>query len=226
MVVGPVDDCTFWYTTEYLTTNGSFNWHTRIGTFKFPSCVPLAAPAITSANNATFTVGSAGTFTVTTTGVPTATISETGALPSGVTFTDNGNGTATLAGTPAAGTGGTYPITITAANGVLPNASQGFTLTITTPSFTLSGTVSNTSAAPISGATVSAWNATTGAWTNAGVTDSSGLYSFTLPEGTYKLYIQPASGPYPARWFGGTSFATATSVALGAADLAQNLTVY
>ena len=31
------------------------------------------------------------------------TLSETGALPSGVTFIDNGNGTATLAGTPAGG---------------------------------------------------------------------------------------------------------------------------
>ena len=53
-----------------------------------------------------------------TTGNPAATITESGALPSGVTFTDNGNGTATLAGTPAAGTNGSYPITITAANGV------------------------------------------------------------------------------------------------------------
>ncbi|HUX69140.1 MAG TPA: LamG-like jellyroll fold domain-containing protein, partial [Cellulomonadaceae bacterium] len=40
------------------------------------------APTITSANNATFTVGSAGTFTVMTTGSPTPAISETGALPS------------------------------------------------------------------------------------------------------------------------------------------------
>ena len=47
-----------------------------------------------------------------------------------MTFTDNGNGTATLAGTPAAGTGGTYPITITATNGVSPNATQTFTLTV------------------------------------------------------------------------------------------------
>ena len=39
-----------------------------------------------------------------------------------MTFVDNGNGTATLAGTPAAGTGGTYPLTITAANGVGSNA--------------------------------------------------------------------------------------------------------
>ena len=47
-----------------------------------------------------------------------------------MTFTDNGNGTATLAGTPAAGTSGSYPITITAANGVSPNATQSFTLTV------------------------------------------------------------------------------------------------
>ena len=38
LTVDPVDDCTFWYTTEYYTTTSSFNWHTRIGTFKFPQC--------------------------------------------------------------------------------------------------------------------------------------------------------------------------------------------
>src|SRR5208282_19352 len=87
------------------------------------------APAITSANNTTFTVGSAGTFTVTATGQPTPSLTETGALPTGVTFTDNGNGTATLAGTPGAGTGGTYPITIKATNaGAM--ATQAFTLTV------------------------------------------------------------------------------------------------
>ena len=66
------------------------------------------APTITSANNTTFDEGQAGSFTVTSTGPPTAALSETGALPTGVTFTDNGNGTATLAGTPAAGTRGSY----------------------------------------------------------------------------------------------------------------------
>ena len=95
-----------------------------------------ASPGITSADHTTFAVGSAGTFTVTTS--PTATsITESGALPSGVTFHDNGNGTATLAGTPAAGTGGSYSITITASNGVPPNAVQSFTLTVTeVPSIT------------------------------------------------------------------------------------------
>ena len=36
--VDPSDDCTFWYTTEYLKSSGSFNWSTRIGSFKFASC--------------------------------------------------------------------------------------------------------------------------------------------------------------------------------------------
>ena len=43
---------------------------------------------------------------------------------------DNGDGTATLSGTPSATSGGSYPITITASNGVSPAASQSFTLTV------------------------------------------------------------------------------------------------
>jgi hypothetical protein len=38
MTVDPVDDCTFWYTNEYLKANGKFNWSTRIASFKFPGC--------------------------------------------------------------------------------------------------------------------------------------------------------------------------------------------
>ena len=38
MQIDPADDCTFWYTTEYLAANGTFNWHTRMAGFKFPNC--------------------------------------------------------------------------------------------------------------------------------------------------------------------------------------------
>jgi hypothetical protein len=86
------------------------------------------APAITSASATTFTFGVAGSFTVTTTGYPTPALSRSGSLPTGVNFTDNGNGTGTLSGTPTSS--GSYPITITASNGALPNASQSFTLTV------------------------------------------------------------------------------------------------
>ena len=85
------------------------------------------APAITSANNATFVAGTAGTFTVATTGAPAPTVTQTGTLPTGVTFS---SASRTLSGTPAVGTGGTYPISFIASNGVGTNATQSFTLTV------------------------------------------------------------------------------------------------
>ena len=45
MSIDPVDDCTFYYTNQYQPSNGSHNWHTRIASFKFPSCT--AAPPVT-----------------------------------------------------------------------------------------------------------------------------------------------------------------------------------
>ena len=91
------------------------------------------SPAITSAAAATFRTGQAGSFTVTTTGFPVAALSVDGALPAGVSFTDAGDGTATLAGTPAGGTAGVYRLTITAANGASADATQEFTLTVGQP---------------------------------------------------------------------------------------------
>ncbi len=43
MTLDPVDQCTFYYTNEYLKANGTFNWSTRIAAYRFPSCV--SAPA-------------------------------------------------------------------------------------------------------------------------------------------------------------------------------------
>lgn len=46
MSVDAADDCTFWYTNEYLKNSGTFNWSTRITSFRFPGCgaPPLTAP--------------------------------------------------------------------------------------------------------------------------------------------------------------------------------------
>jgi len=49
MTIDPVDDCTFWFTEEYLAANGSFNWHTAVGNFLFPGCGGQGAPAVTLA---------------------------------------------------------------------------------------------------------------------------------------------------------------------------------
>ena len=48
MSVDPTDDCTFWYTSEYLTTTDTAPWQTRILSFKFPGCVACVPPATPS----------------------------------------------------------------------------------------------------------------------------------------------------------------------------------
>ena len=86
-------------------------------------------PSITSSNTTTFVTGAAGSFSFTATAIPAATFSYTGALPDGVTF----NSAGLLSGTPAAGTGGNYPLAITASNGILPTSQQAFTLVVNQP---------------------------------------------------------------------------------------------
>src|SRR5882724_9385416 len=43
MTLDPVNQCTFYYTNEYLKTNGEFNWSTRIARYRFPSCTNAPA---------------------------------------------------------------------------------------------------------------------------------------------------------------------------------------
>jgi hypothetical protein len=38
LAIDPADDCSFFYTNEYLKTPGSFNWSSRFVTFRFPGC--------------------------------------------------------------------------------------------------------------------------------------------------------------------------------------------
>ena len=82
-------------------------------------------------------------FTVTTTGSPTPSLSTSGTPPSGVPFVDNGDGTGTLAGEAAAGTAGTYNLTLSATNGVGSPATQAFTLSVTTATSAQAITSSN-----------------------------------------------------------------------------------
>ena len=95
-----------------------------------------SARGITSADNATFAAGSAGTFTVTTAGFSSPTLSDAGftgctpsTLPGTLTFTDDHDGTATLAGTPAATSAGSYTVCINASDDT-GAATQTFTLTV------------------------------------------------------------------------------------------------
>ncbi|MGI8889431.1 MAG: hypothetical protein ACR2G0_01425 [Chthoniobacterales bacterium] len=47
LTVDPVDDATFWFTTEYYSATTSFNWRTRIGSFKLPVVIATPTPTPT-----------------------------------------------------------------------------------------------------------------------------------------------------------------------------------
>ena len=159
---------------------------------------PPIPPTIGSATSATFAVGTPGAFTVTATGRPVPTLSESGALPSGVTFTDHGDGTASLSGTPARGAGGSYPLTFTAHNGGLPDATQRFTLTVTNP-LPATGGLSPAVAQAGGGAvalTVSGANFVPGSRvrvTAAGGTSATLTPSTVAPDGTSLTVTIPAA---------------------------------
>ncbi|GAB3798591.1 hypothetical protein GCM10028798_11070 [Humibacter antri] len=88
------------------------------------------APAFTSRPDSLFTRGVDGSFTVTTGhAYPAPAITLTGALPNGLAFTDNGDGTATIAGT-TTDAAGAVNLTIVASNGFGPAESQTMTLTV------------------------------------------------------------------------------------------------
>jgi hypothetical protein len=84
------------------------------------------APMITSGTSTTFTVGAYGTFSFTATGSPPPTFTETGQLPTGTSLSSGG----VLSGTPGSGAAGVYSISVTATNGVAPDAHQSFDIEV------------------------------------------------------------------------------------------------
>ncbi len=117
----------------------------NLGTAESSTPIMVGPPLFNSANAATFAEND-GTFSVSATGAGPVSLAESGALPAGVTFTDQLTGSGTgvvtdtglLAGTPAYGTAGTYNITFTATDGNGQTTTQTFTLTVnpSAPTFT------------------------------------------------------------------------------------------
>jgi hypothetical protein len=139
--VAPGGNCTFSVTFKPGATgakSATLSVHIRYASA--PMAVSLSGtatatpipPAITSANNTTFTVGVSGSFTVTATGSPTPTITQSGTLPTGVAFS---SATGVLSGTPAQA--GTFAITFTATS-TAGAANQAFTLTVNKGNATVS----------------------------------------------------------------------------------------
>ena len=85
----------------------------------------LIAPVITSAPPPGGTAGAPYNFIVTATGTTVFTFSDAGTLPPGLTINPS---TGAITGTPSAA--GSYNVTLAAANGILPNGAQAFTMDI------------------------------------------------------------------------------------------------
>lgn len=159
----------------------------------------LNAPTLTGDPTATSQVGNEFTYSPTLDASPGTSVTLTsGTLPDGLTLSST---TGAITGTPAAGSGGTYPITLTADNDVDPNATLDVTITINDAP-TLAGASSATGETgqpfgytpttvggfPAPSITVSAGtlpaglslNATTGKITGTPAAGSGGTYPITL----------------------------------------------
>ena len=193
MTVDPVDGCTFWYVNEYLPNTGSFNWATRIGSFRFPSCGGTQANDFSIAANpgtVTVTQGGSGTSTISTavtSGAAQSVSLSASGLPGGATagfnppsVTAGGSSTLTLT-TSSTTPAGSYPITVTG---------TGTTAThTTTVTLTVNGTVTNDFSISASPSTVTVTQGGAGTTTvstavTSGSAQSVSLSASGLPAGT------------------------------------------
>jgi hypothetical protein len=155
MAIDPIDDCTFWYTTEYIPSDGSFNWHTRIASFKFVGCGSTTPDFYLTDNppSQTITPGASTSYSVTVNPVNgysnTVSLSLSG-CPSGATCSINPSSVgppytpSTLSvSTTSSIAPGNYNITITGTDGTLTHTTTAvlvvadFSTTATPASITL-----------------------------------------------------------------------------------------
>ena len=199
MTVDPTDDCTFWYTQEYIQSNGSFNWNTRIANFIFPNCGPNSgATAVLSATKLTFpktpiAQTTSRSVTLTNTGTATLNISNV-AITGDFAVQSNTCGAQVLAGNSCAITVGFTPTAKNSRTGILqltdnaPNNPQKVTLTGTGMSIALSPTALNFGPEPVGQTTapqsVTISNVSTASVTITGITIATLPTDYTISNNT------------------------------------------
>jgi hypothetical protein len=150
MTIDPTDDCTFFYTNEYLKSSGTFNWSTRIASFRFPGCgtsTPVLTTITVSPSSASVSAG--GTQQFAATGYDQNQV----AMNPQPTFTWSvgGGGTISQSGLFTAGGTAGGPFTVTAASGG-KTGTASVTVSSSTPVLTTI-TVSPSSASVAAGGT-------------------------------------------------------------------------
>lgn len=162
MTVDPTDDCTFWYTQEYIQSTGSFNWNTRISNFIFPNCgsgTGSSPTAVLSATKLTFAktlIGQTTYLPVTLTNTGNATLNVSNVATTGdFAVQSNTCGAQVLAGSNCAITVGFTPTKKGSRTGILQltdnaaNNPQKVTLAGTGMSIALSPTALNFGSEPV-----------------------------------------------------------------------------
>jgi len=199
MTVDPADDCTFWYTQEYIQSTGSFNWNTRIANFSFPNCGNNSgATAVLSATKLTFPktlIGQTTSLTVTLTNTGSATLNISNAAITGdFAVQSNTCGAQVLAGNNCAITVGFTPTAKASRTGTLqltdnaPNNPQKVNLTGTGISLALAPTALNFGPEPVGQTTASQSvvisNVSTVLVNIAGITIANTPADYTISENT------------------------------------------
>jgi hypothetical protein len=141
LVIDPVDDATFWFTSEYYSATSSFNWRTRIASFKLASGAPTPTPTPTPAPTPTPTPTATPVPTPTPTPAPDFSLSVS---PSSVTV-PRGGGTATYTVTITPRGGFAAPVNFTV-TGLPSGATGSFNPNPATTNTTLSVAVPGSSA--------------------------------------------------------------------------------
>ncbi len=119
-------------TGDSVLGSGATNISGFVGEAVPCGAVRPAAPTITSLNHAYFIQNEQNSFSVITTGTDVQ-LSESGTLPSDVTFTPNADGSGTLSGNPSDQAAKTFDIVFTATDKTGQTAVQPFTLTVGEP---------------------------------------------------------------------------------------------
>lgn len=205
MSVDPVDDCTFWYTTEYVQATGIAPWRTRIASFRFPGCGESTdAPPSVSITNPAADATVAGVVNVTANAADDNGVTQVAFFIDKTPIGTDGNGLDgwTASWNTVSFPNGSHVVTATATDTVGQTGSDSRTVTVNNPTAvsvhvgdldgtksinpnkswraTVAPVVHDGSHGPVSGAVVSfIWNGSVSG-TGACTTSTTGQCSLTV----------------------------------------------